>query len=57
MTPGAVVAAIVAVLASRRAYKPVVIAGALTLATAGALCTLSCPRNPTSSASGCRWGP
>jgi EmrB/QacA subfamily drug resistance transporter len=43
MTPGAVVAAVVAVLASRRTPRRVVIAGALVLAGAGALCTLALP--------------
>jgi MFS family permease len=47
MTPGAVVAAAVAVLASRRSTpRRVVIAGALTLATAGALCTTQLPEQP-----------
>ena len=46
MTPGAVVAAVVAVLASRRPPKPVVIAGALTLAAAGALCAFRLPPEP-----------
>ncbi len=47
MTPGAVVAAIVAVLASRRSTpRRVVIAGALVLGAAGALCTLALPEQP-----------
>src|SRR3954470_15353242 len=46
MTPGAVVAAILAVLASRKPPKPVILAGAATLATAGALCTLALPQEP-----------
>jgi MFS family permease len=46
MTPGAIVAAVVAVLASRRPPKPVILAGALTLATAGAILTLALPAEP-----------
>ena len=47
MTPGAVVAAVVALRAGRRRTprpKPVIIAGALMLATAGAAVRLTLPR-------------
>jgi MFS family permease len=46
MTPGAVVAAVVAVLAARKTPKPINLAGATTLALAGALCTLALPQDP-----------
>jgi EmrB/QacA subfamily drug resistance transporter len=46
MTPGAVVAAVVAVLAARRTPKPIILAGASTLALAGALCTFALPQDP-----------
>jgi EmrB/QacA subfamily drug resistance transporter len=43
MTPGAVFAAVVAVLASRRPPKPIVLGGALVLAVAGASCVFALP--------------
>jgi EmrB/QacA subfamily drug resistance transporter len=46
MTPGAVIAAVVAVLASRRAPKPMIVGGALVLATAGALAVFTLPEDP-----------
>jgi MFS family permease len=46
MTPGAIVAAAVAMLAARKTPKPIILAGALTLAAAGALCTLALPHDP-----------
>ena len=47
MTPGAIVAAAVALAAARRNPRLAVIGGALTLATAGALCTLALPETPS----------
>ena len=48
MTPGAIVAAVVALAAGRRTTpRPAVIGGALTLAAAGALCTLALPETPS----------
>ena len=46
MTPGAIVAAVVAVLASKRPHKPMILAGATTLAAAGALCVFALPAEP-----------
>jgi len=43
MTPGAIVAAVVAVLASRRAPKPIILGGAVLLAAAGAILVLWLP--------------
>jgi hypothetical protein len=47
MTPGAVVAAIVAMLASRREPTPMIVAGALVLAGAGLWCVLGLPEQPS----------
>lgn len=47
MTPGAIVAAAVAVAAGRRNPRLTVTAGALVLAVAGALCTLALPEQPS----------
>ena len=47
MTPGAFVAAAVALAAAKRNPRPAVIGGALTLATAGAICTLALPETPS----------
>ncbi|MDA0160114.1 MFS transporter [Solirubrobacter ginsenosidimutans] len=46
MTPGAIVAAVVAVLASKRPHKPVILVGAATLAAAGAICAFALPATP-----------
>jgi EmrB/QacA subfamily drug resistance transporter len=46
MTPGAFVAAAVAMAAARRRPRPAVIGGALVLAAAGAICTLALPETP-----------
>jgi EmrB/QacA subfamily drug resistance transporter len=46
MTPGAIVAAVVAILAARRTPKPTILAGAATLALAGVLCTFALPQDP-----------
>jgi len=46
MTPGAIVAAVVAVLAARKTPKPIIVAGAVTLAVAGAILTLTLPAEP-----------
>jgi EmrB/QacA subfamily drug resistance transporter len=43
MTPGAIVAAVVAVLAARKPPKPIILGGAVTLAIAGGICTLLLP--------------
>lgn len=47
MTPGAVVAAGVALAASRRNPRPAVIGGALVLALAGAICVAALPADPS----------
>ena len=47
MTPGAFVAAAVALAAAKRNPRPAVIGGALALATAGAICTLALPETPS----------
>ena len=48
MTPGAIVAAVVALAAARRTTpRPAVTVGALTLATAGALCVFALPETPS----------
>ena len=46
MTPGAIVAAVVALLAARKTPKPIILGGALTLAVAGAILTLALPGEP-----------
>jgi EmrB/QacA subfamily drug resistance transporter len=46
MTPGAVVAAIVAVLAGRRTPRPIIVGGAVLLAAAGAILVLWLPATP-----------
>src|SRR4051794_998321 len=46
MTPGAIVAAIVAMLAARKTPKPIILGGAVLLATAGAILTLDLPADP-----------
>ena len=46
MTPGAIVAAVVALLAARKPPKPIILGGAVTLAVAGALLTFTLPASP-----------
>jgi Major Facilitator Superfamily len=46
MTPGAIVAAIVAMLAARKTPKPIILGGAILLAAAGAILTLALPADP-----------
>ncbi|WP_053226299.1 MFS transporter [Solirubrobacter soli] len=46
MTPGAIVAAVIAVLAARRTPRPIILGGAVLLAAAGAILTLWLPAEP-----------
>jgi EmrB/QacA subfamily drug resistance transporter len=46
MTPGAIVAAVIAVLAARRTPRPIILGGAVLLASAGAILVLWLPASP-----------